>query len=73
MMIYWSVASLHLHLLNVSHQVNDSMLSHAIPYSFAGFVAYISRSGEHNCPSYVLLGRKIILSIFIYLGRYSRM
>ena len=39
MMIYWSVASLHLHLLNVSHYVNDSMLSHAIPYSFAGFVA----------------------------------
>ena len=39
MMIYWSVASLHLHLLNVSHYENDSMLSHAIPYSFAGFVA----------------------------------
>ena len=53
-------ASLHLHLLNVSHWVYDSMQTHAIPYSFFGSVVCISRSREHNCPSYVLLGRKMI-------------
>ena len=36
------------------------MQTHAIPYPFVGFVTCISRSRERNCPSYVLLGRKII-------------
>ena len=36
------------------------MQTHATPYPFVGFVTCISRSRERNCPSYVLLGRKII-------------
>ena len=60
MIMCCSAASLHLHLLNVSHGVYDSMQTHAIPYSFFGSVVCISRSREHNCPSYVLLGRKMI-------------
>ena len=36
------------------------MQKHGIPYPFVGFVTCISRSRERNCPSYVLLGRKII-------------
>ena len=35
------------------------MQTHAIPNLFVGFVACISRSRKHNCPSYVLLGRKL--------------
>ena len=61
MIMCCSAASLHLHLLNVSHGVYDSMQTHAIPYSFFGSVVCISRSREHNCPSYVLLGRKMII------------
>ena len=59
-MTCWSAASLHLHLLNVSNWVYNLMQTHAIPYPFVGFVTCISRSRERNCPSYVLLGRKII-------------
>ena len=71
-MTCWSAASLHLHLLNVSNWVYNLMQTHAIPYPFVGFVTCISRSRERNCPGYVLLGRKIILSISIYSWRYSR-
>ena len=68
-MTCWSAASLHLHLLNVSNWVYNLIQTHAIPYPFVGFVTCISRSRERNCPCYVLLGRKIILSIFIYSWR----
>ena len=64
-MMCWSAASLHLHLLNVSHCLYDSMQTHAITCSFFRFVTYISRSRKNNCPSYVPLGRKMILSIFM--------
>ena len=59
-MMCWSAASLHLYLLNVRNRVYNLTQTHAIPNVFVGFVACISRSREHNCPSYVLLERKII-------------
>ena len=80
-MTCWSAASLHLHLLNVSNWVYNLMQTHAIPYPFVGFVTCISRSRERNCPSYVLLERKIKLrvpivqnrNIFIYHRLYERL
>ena len=58
-MMCWSAASFNLHSWNVSHWVYNLMQNRAIPYSFVEFVACISRSREHNCPIYVLLGRKL--------------
>ena len=50
MIMCWSAPSLHLRLLNVSRIVYNLMQTHAIPYSFVGFVACIPRSKAHNCP-----------------------
>ena len=50
MIMCWSAPSLHLHLLNVSLIVYNLMQTHAVPYSFVGFVACIPRSKAHNCP-----------------------
>ena len=69
-MMCWSAASLHLDLFNLSSSAYNLMQTQSYP--FVGFVTCISRSREHNCPSYVLLGRKITLSISLYSWRYSR-
>ena len=58
-------------LVNLSHRVCKLMQTHAIPYFLIGFVACITRSRECNCPSYVFLGRNIILSIHEYIREFE--
>ena len=72
-MMCWSAASLYQRLLNVSHWVYNLMQTHAIPYSLVGLVACISRSREHNCANYILLGKNYFVHIHILTKIYKNL